>query len=177
MPCHVSNNIFFWYKTVKLIALESKTQIQKISIQLSLGSSNPHLSLCTNESQFWVWFQLILSMRHVCHTAEQQLLWKTQMLKNTDFAQLISSTSLDLDPVLVVLLVVELRPVVQHQVQVGGRVTLVHLTAANTWAFQKCQKFNVQAANTVHFWNHLVARCSWKTWCGTPASPVPPAKT
>ena len=56
------------------------------------------------------------------------------MLQTRDFAQLISSTSLDLDPVLVILLVVELRPVVQHQVEVGGRVTLVHahLTAANT---------------------------------------------
>ena len=39
---------------------------------------------------------------------------------------LISSTSLDLHPVLVILLVVQFGPVVQHQVQVGGRVTLVH---------------------------------------------------
>ena len=33
--------------------------------------------------------------------------------------------SLDLNPVLIVLLVVELCPVVKHQVEVGGRVALV----------------------------------------------------
>ena len=78
---------------------------------------------------------------------------------------LISSTSLDLDPVLVVLLVVELRAVVQHQVEVGGRVTLVdaHLTKANTVPFQNAQ-FN----------KHLVARCGWKTWSWSPASSLPP---
>ena len=79
---------------------------------------------------------------------------------------LISSTSLNLDPVLVVLLVVELRTVVQHQVQIGGRVTLVHadLTAANTVPLQ-----NVEALN-----KHLVSRCGWKTWSWSPASSLPP---
>ena len=67
---------------------------------------------------------------------------------------------------LVVLLVVELRTVVQHQVEVGGRVTLVHadLTTANTVSFQ-----NVEALD-----KHLVSRCGWKTWSWSPASSLPP---
>ena len=38
----------------------------------------------------------------------------------------VSKRLLNLHPVLVILLVVQFGPVVQHQVQVGGRVTLVH---------------------------------------------------
>ena len=41
--------------------------------------------------------------------------------------KLVSNSSLNLHTVLIVLLVVELGAVVEHQVQVGGRVALVHL--------------------------------------------------
>ena len=66
---------------------------------------------------------------------------------------------------LVVLLVVELGPVVKHQVEVGGRVTLVdaHLTKANTVLFQNAQ-----------LKKHLVACCGGKTWSWSPASSLPP---
>ena len=55
---------------------------------------------------------------------------------------LVSSMPLNLNPVLIVLLVVELCPVVQHQVQVGGRVALVdpHLQMC---CISKMSKFNL----------------------------------
>ena len=55
---------------------------------------------------------------------------------------LVSNSSLNLHAMLIVLLVVELGAVVEHQVQVGGRVALVHLEQHKSQ--QNIQDYQVQ---------------------------------
>ena len=55
---------------------------------------------------------------------------------------LITDRSLNLHAMLIVLLVVELGAVVEHQVQVGGRVALVHLEQHKSQ--QNIQDYQVQ---------------------------------